>query len=31
MTVKELIQSVDLGKVIEYLKDTYPTALRRQY
>ena len=28
MTVKELIHSVDLGKVIEYLKDTYPTALR---
>ena len=28
MTVKELIQSVDLGKVLEYLKDTYPTALR---
>ena len=27
MNVKELIQSVDLGKVLEYLKETYPTAL----
>lgn len=27
MNVKELIQSVDLGKVLEYLKDTYSTAL----